>query len=78
MHGSDVLIILPLLERSRPRLIQSIEWRKISDIETCAHTISISKINFICIVINFAKHFEWTVSSGLQLALALFRKAILP
>jgi hypothetical protein len=66
----------PPLKRSRPRLFHAKEWREVNHIETVAHTISTWHVNFIGIVIDLAKHFEWTICPRLQLALALLGKSV--
>jgi hypothetical protein len=53
------------LKKSHPQLFQSKEMREVSHIKTGTHTISVWQINFISIVVDLAKHFEWTISSWL-------------
>jgi hypothetical protein len=53
------------LKKNRPRLFQSKERIEVGHIKTGTHNISIWQINFISIVVDLAKHFEWTISSWL-------------
>ena len=59
----DVLISLPLLRRSRPRLRLTNKWKQIFDIEYYTHIgIFRGQLYFVNIIIYLFKNFEWAVT----------------